>query len=966
MRKILICFLFLLFNLKGAVVINEFLAANASTNIDPYFKQFSDWIELYNTEPVEVNISGYYLTDDITELKWQIPDGTVIPGNGFLIFWADGEDAYNHTNFTLNMDGEEIALIDPSGEIVDYIVFGQQAPDVSYGRKPDGSDNWYYSGKPTPKSPNTTEGVGDIIFSETVNFSPTGGFYNNSISVSLSTASGDAEIRYTTDGSIPDETSTLYTGPIVVNETTVIKARSFKSGYLPSPVSTQTYFINENISLPVISISTNPEYFFDDEIGIYVFGNDYDPNPPYYGANFWWDWERPVNVEYYDQDKNQCFNVLCGVKIFGGISRAVPEKSLALYTKDKYNLNSFHYKFFPEKNVDKFKRIILRNSGQDWPLTMFRDALSQSLLIGQMDIDYQGYSPSIVFINGQYWGIHNIREKVDQYYPEDNYGISHNNIDMLEHGEDIHVIAGDRTDYDSMVAFMEANDMRLPENYEVIKSKIDIDEFINYIIAEIYLANVDWPGVNCRFWREKNPPGKYRFIIYDTDFGFGLYGLALGVDPYNWNMIEQATDPDGPAWPNPPNSTFLIRKLLENSEFKSEFIQRTAAYLNTTFKTERVLNMIEQVKSKIQPEISRHIEKWGGLFDGFIGFTSFNSIEEWESNIEVMREFARRRPEIVRQHFVDHFSLSGTSQLSINVSPSGAGKVLTAGVEVPENFTGIYFKDIPLRLNAVPYPGYRFLRWEGDIKSTDEEISIVLDGNKSITAVFEYTGPVNVVINEIHYNPSPLQGDDEIYEFIELYNAGENTVDLSGYHFTEGITFTFPDGTIIQPGEYIVVACTSSTYQGRGYQVFQWSAGRLDNAGETITLADRYGNVIDTVTYGDAFPWPSEPDGNGPSLSLINPSSDNSQPENWKSSFIVGGTPGRYNWAGDVNKDGFVDISDVILCLRMVIGLCVSIGGEDYCSPYPEELILPADINGDGFVDISDVILTLRIAIGLE
>jgi len=955
MKKVLVFLLVFLFNLNCAIVINEFLTANSSTNLDPYFKQFSDWIELYNTEPVDVDISGYYLTDDTTNLyKWQIPTTTVIPANGFLIFWADKENIYNHTNFSLNMDGEEIALVAPTGEIVDYVSFGQQAPDVSYGRKPDGSDNWYYFGKPTPATSNTTEGVEQLIFSEEVDFSQSGGFYNGPQTIYLSTASSNSEIRYTTDGSNPDENSFSYTGPIEVNETTVIRARSFKNRYLPSPVCTQTYFINENFTLPVVSISTNPEYFFDDDIGIYVMGNNANPVPPYYGANFWEAWERPVNVEYYDENGNQGFNLESGVKIYGNLAVVIPQKSLVLYTGDKYNSDGFPNEFFPDKKVNKFKRIVLRNSGQDWPLTMLRDGFSQSLLIGQMDIDYQGYKPSIVFINGNYWGIHNIREKVDEYYPEDNYGVSHKNIDMLRYGNTLHIEAGDDTDYNALVNYMETHNMSLPESYEYVKTKIDIDEYINYVISEIYLANVDWPGSNCKYWREKGPPGKYRFIVYDTDFGTGFYGLTYGGNSYEWNMLTQATDPDGTEWPNPSYSTFLLRKLLENSEFKNEFIQRMAAYLNTTFKTNRVLSVLGEVKSKIEPEIPLHSEKWGGLFDGFIGFTSFTDKTEWESNLDVIREFATNRPFYVRQHFIDFFSLSGTVNLTLNVSPSGGGKLFTNGVEVPSNFTGIYFKDIPIKLKAIPALGYRFVRWDGDIESTDEEISVIPDGDKNITAVFEYeyTSPVNIVINEIHYHPSSSQGIEEMYEFLEIYNAGSDTIDISGYSFSDGIDFTFPDNTLIDPEEYIVVAYNSFTYEGQGYQVFKWTSGRLNNGGENLTLIDKYGNVVDSVSYGDSSPWPSECDGDGSSLSLLNPSLDNSQPESWKASLIFGGTPGKYNWIGDINEDGIIDISDVILCLRMAVGLD------------PANITL-ADINSDGVIDISDVILILRVAIGL-
>ena len=951
---------------ESAVFINEILAANASTNIDSYFNDFSDWIELYNSGEEPVDLAGYFLTDDLTDpFKWEIRPDTIISAGGFKIFWADGEDVYNHMNFQLKMEGEEISLVSPEGMLIDSFAYDVQLPDVSFGRQPDGNPDRFYFGEPTPNASNSTQGVFPPVIADSPDFSLTGGFYTGSQVIGLLATSPTAVIRYTLDGSKPTNASVTYTVPINIDSTTVIRARIFDAGYLPSPVITHTYFIDETVTLPVVSIVTDPDNLWNNEIGIYAWGDDYDPEPPYYGANFWHDWERPISLEFYETNGSLGFSLNAGVEIYGGATVAAPEKSLAIYAKDKYGTDEINYKIFDDKSINTFKRFVLRNSGNDWALTMFRDGMMQTLLIGQMDIDYQAYRPVIVFLNGEYWGIYNIREKMDEYYPESNYGgVSHNNIDLLQQGSSLHVIEGDAVHYDALLDFIDINNMALPANYEYIKTQMDMDEYLNYQISEIYFVNEDWPGGNMKFWRPKTVDGKWRWMLYDTDFGFDL---GLGYGEYDYNMLVHATATDGPSWPNPSYSTFLFRNLLYNPDFRNDFIQRFAAYLNITFEPNRVIGIINSLKSNIESEIPRHSDMWGEEFDGWMGFISFSDEAEWATNIDVMRTFANERPAYVRQHIIDYFGLIGTVEFTLNVSPAGSGKILTNTVVIPgASFTGPYFKIVPIQLKAVPNTGYRFVEWQGIASGSSEEISLFLLGDSTITAVFEEGEPINIVINELHYNPSPSQGDDDLYEFVELYNAGESTVDLSGYSFTDGIEFTFPDSSSIAPDEYIVVAKTAATYSGQGYQVFQWTGGKLANEGELVQLSNNYGHEIDYVAYGIVSPWPTEPDGNGPSLSLINPSFDNALPESWGASHRFGGTPGERNFQGDINNDGVIDISDVILCLRMAVGLSVTIQEQTYNSPYPDWLINLANINGDEQVDISDVILILRISVGLD
>ncbi|HEX9970460.1 MAG TPA: CotH kinase family protein, partial [bacterium] len=363
--------------------------------------------------------------------------------------------------------------------------------------------------------------------------------------------------------------------PIPIIITTVVRAREILSNSLPGKISTHTYFINEKITLPVVSLTTNPPNLWDPDSGIYVLGKNYDPNPPNLSANFWQDWERPVHVEFFEPDGNLCFSLDAGIKIFGGWSQAYPQKSVAIYARSRYGASDIDYQIFPDKPITKFEAIVLRNSGSDCLKTKLRDPMMQSL-ISESDLDIQAYRPAVVFLNGDYWGIHNIREKVNEYYLEANRGIDPDNIDLLEGNGS--VIEGDRTHYQAMLDYIASHNMQLRETLDSIRTMMDVENFLDYEIAQIYYDNTDWPGSNIKFWRPRTADGRWKWIVFDTDFGFGLHNS----EAYKNNTIALATEPNGPNWSNPPWSTFLLRKLLENPVFKNDFINRFADHMNVT------------------------------------------------------------------------------------------------------------------------------------------------------------------------------------------------------------------------------------------------------------------------------------------------------------------------------------------------------------------------------------------------
>ena len=425
------------------IYINEFLASNVTNKEDLIeTSDFVDWIEIYNAGNNDVDLNGYYLKDNINDIaKWVFPEGSIIRSKDYLFLWADGTnmvpgDTYSrpftfdnviiqsyHTNFKLSKDGEELALYDPQGLLIDYVEYGPQLYDVSYGRKPDGGENWYYFGEPTPEASNNTEGLTTLVYAETPAISPEGNMYQSVQSVSLSVNSGSAEIYYTTDGSFPTKGSHLYSNPVIIGETTVIKARAFENGKLPGKVITHTFFINiETYDLPVISYSTNPAYLFDNEEGIY--------------DNVLKLKEIPITLEYYESYGNKSFTVNAGSRIAGLNIWRFAQKPFTVYLRGKYGDESINYQIFKENNNGIFTKLNLRNAGDDWEGTFFRDPMMQYITVGHMNNAVQCYQPAILYINGEYWGLINVRDKFDEQYFISNLNVAPTNVDHLRYGFD--------------------------------------------------------------------------------------------------------------------------------------------------------------------------------------------------------------------------------------------------------------------------------------------------------------------------------------------------------------------------------------------------------------------------------------------------------------------------------------------------------------------------------------------------
>lgn len=804
------------------IYVNEIMASNATT-IDNT-GDTPDWIELYNGGSSAVNLQGYYLSDDFGLLtKYQLPSGTsqyIIPAGGFLLLWASSLPirGAKHLSFSLSAEGEKVVLTAPNGtSIVDSVSFGSQRTDVSYGRLSNGGIvRKYFS----PSSPDASNQSVNAYAGFVLNpvFSVQSGFFQNAFSLTITCAEPNSVIYYTTDGSEPNSLNTggttfqyknqypgnpgqtvgsdlnksfqtiQYSVPISITDksplpnnianisstydqnptylpvnpiykATVVRVKAYAPNKLSSITESRTYFFTANglpnSTLPIFSIKTTSKGLFDYNNGIYVAGVDFvnwritNPTLPAFAVpvgNYYRQTEIPTNIEYFENGVSK-LNQEVGLRIHGAGTRIWDKKSLRLYsTGENASKSDMSYAFFPSSPINSFKRIILRSSGNDYERTLLKDGTIHRMAKG-MNLELQDYRPSVVFLNGEYWGIHNIRERLDEYHYSSHYGIGKDSIEFYSNPD----IDGDTGHYLITSNYIKNNSMAVTANYDYAKTRIDVDNFIDYSIMELYAANYDWPRGNITYWRKKvnfnanaakGQDGRWRWALCDLDQSF---------EDYNENYFSRAlTAPD-----------FLLQYLLPNQSFKNQFINRYADLINTQFQPQVLINHINNSKNAISAEIHENITRW----------TRPSSHSTWESNVNLMVAFANNRPDIVRQHIVSQFSLTGTANLTVNVSNASQGYVKVNTVDIlpttigvnpmPYPWTGTYFKGVTFNITAIPKRGYKFVRWEeGSTIISTPTIAVNLSTARSLTAIFEGDIAFNAV-------PNSYQLRNCSYEFLE-------------------------------------------------------------------------------------------------------------------------------------------------------------------------------------------------------
>jgi hypothetical protein len=638
-----------------------------------------------------------------------------------------------HTSFSVDADGEVLALHDPAGCEADVLRPGKMYTDQSFGRQPDGTDVVGYFMAPTPGAPNTTESRPG--FAAEPAFAPPPGHHAGGAEVTV-TAGPLADVRVAWGGAEPTEDGALYTGPLatgVSGEAVVLRARAWEDGLWPSPIATATYLLRDPGELPIVSLATDPPNLWDAETGIYVFGDEYDDEYPYYGANFHEDWERPVHAEAWEPDGALGFAVDAGIEIYGGTTRAHGQKSLLLKLRSGYGDDAIEHEVFPGLGLTTFERLVLRASGNDWhgcdqdgcaEGALLRDGLMHRLA-GAAGVDVMAYRPAEVYLNGEYWGIYNLREQAEETWVAAHHG--HEDIDLLQ--SDSKVVVGDAYAYFEMLDLLRSRDLSDPVEHALIEAAIDVEELVAYLAFEVFYANTDWPGNNIKYWRPRTPDGQWRWLMFDTDFGLGRWGRSPSND-----SLAAALSPDGVSWPNPAWSTELFRLLTESPTFATIFVNSYADYMNTLLAPEVTVPELHEVADGIAATLPRQLDRWGSWDDGVVSYSLGSGV--WAEEIDWIEEWLVERPAHARDHVVQQFGLAGTWTLQLDVEPAGAGTFELTAVAVDAPFEGVYFQGVPVTLTAVPAFGYTFDGWSDPDLSADP--TVVLDPDGPV-------GPVSLV-----------------------------------------------------------------------------------------------------------------------------------------------------------------------------------------------------------------------------
>lgn len=678
--------------------------------------------------------------------------------------------------------------------------------------------------------------IGVHLFAQEVilSFLPEGGVYEKETVVEMDAGEG-ASIYYTTDGSYPSSASTPYRGPITVSGVKAFRAVAYRNGKR-SKVVTQTFVCDRPYDLAVISITTNPENLWDFSTGIYEKGCCADTIEPYLGANFWKDWEKPANIEMYDEQGKMCFNQNVGINIFGGFSRMLPQKSIAIFARSKYGENRIRYPIFEQRSEDKYKSFILRNSGGDFLRTHLRDAF-MTQLAKPSGLAIQEYRPAVVFINGEYWGIQNLREKISEHYLKSNFDVDKNNVDILRHnGVKRH---GYSTNYKKLLAFLGSKDLAKKEVLEALKTFMDVDDYISYNIAEVYSDNRD-AGGNIRYWRERNDSAKWRWVYYDLDLGLG----NNNPKGYKRNTLYKFTNANTEAWPDPAWSTFIIRTLLKNKEVEHQYINTFADHLNTIYHPDTAKKLWLKMVERIEPEMEYHQKRWG------------SSYKNWKHHCGVVEKFIALRPFYIRQHIMQKFKLEDTVNISIQHPGQNQCDIYFSSLKIDADYSGIYFKDVPIKITVVPHHDYEFVGWEDGENNLKEKI-IKPGGDLKLVPILKPKSPSafkdSVIINEI----SAFQLEqDSTGDWIEIYNRSGIEIDLSKWVFTDKSYdkgWGVPPGIKVPSKSYLVL--TQDEGKFRSYypadsiiSVGGFGFG-LSSKGECLKIYDAAGFMVDSVTY---------------------------------------------------------------------------------------------------------------------
>jgi len=778
----------------GPIYINEYSASNRS--FTDGFGRTEDWIELYNANPdTYFNLAGYHLSNDAADpTKWQIQNGVVPPNSRVLVYCtrrdvSSGSVLYSNFNLT-QLRPDQIVLADPNGVVLEsYPMFVTQT-NHSYGRSTDGGNTWQVFNTPTPGFANAG---GFSNYSSKPTFNVEAGRYQGSVTFTLASSGANEVIRYTTNGSTPTNSSPLYTAPVTLNATTVVRARSFSSNptILPGFIETNTYFINENSTLPVFSFAgdTNLSQLFG--------GNDS---------------LRPIaNFEYFENDGSFIDENLGDFDKHGNDSWNYPQRGVDFVSRDDHGYKRrLEHQFFETTNRTRFSRLMVKAGASDnYPFedggAHIRDPFIQTLSqkVG-LDLDERSSTNISLFVNGAYWGIYDLREKVDDNdYTDHYYGQDHtfNGSDVYlqyiktwggteaEYGNQPAI-----TDWISLNQYVQNNNMGEAQHFDYVNSQLNINSLIDYFVINSFVVSRDWLNYNTGWWRGLDPGGeaqKWRYTLWDMDAALGHYTNFTGMPDVSATadpcQVENLNVGDG--------HTQLLRKLIQqNPAVRQMYVTRYADLLNTHLSCENVLQLYDEMIAVIAPEMPRQIARWGG------------NIQEWQNNVEDAREFLSTRcAYLMNTGIGECYDLTGPFATTFNVAPANTGRIKMNSEWLSAfPFQAQVFGNIETLLKAEANPGFVFSHWEVDgaviqADETNPDIVLLLSQATQVTANF--------------IDPTQT-GDDLIYY----------------WHFN---TFDNPEDVTTVPVDYQLITGVSPlmTYTGTGERDID-----SNNAGSTLNL----------------------------------------------------------------------------------------------------------------------------------
>ena len=856
----------------GQVVINEISAANW-TGITDGFGEREDWIELYNTGAAAVDLSGWYLSDSQNNnTKYQLPPGTVLVAGGRLLVYCSGRGTTApplHASFKITQSaGERAVLSNATGVIVDnFQIIEPTQADHSWGRTTDGAATWSLFTTPTPNAANA--GAGPYYVAKPTMSQPAG-YHGGAISVTLACATPGATIRYTTNGSTPTAASPAYTGPINIAATTVLRARAFLAGTPASFTETNTYFINATHTLPILSCS-------GDDVTTLLNGNG--------GI-------EPIGVmEHFGANGVLRDKTACTFDEHGQDSWAYDHRGFDFVARDQFGQNDgIHYPVFRTKDRDHFQRLIVKAAAGDnydygpGQPAHIRDAYVQALSdVGGLRLDERTYEPCIVYINGQYWGVYDVREKVDDHdFTNYYYGQGEYDIQFVKTwGGTWSEYGGPQaqTDWNTLVAYIMGNNMGVQANFDYVDSQLNWKSLIDYFCLNSYTVCADWLNWNTGWWRGQNPTGEHKkwgYILWDMDATFGHYTNFTGIPDQSPNADPCAVE----DLPNPGGQghTDILEKLIQENQMVHDwYVNRYIDLGNTLFSCDFMLPFLDSLIANIAPEMPGQIARWNG------------SVAGWQNNVQVLRDYIDTRCVTIQQGLVDCYNLNGPYQVVFNVDPPLSGEINVNSLTLPNYpFTGTYYGGITTTMAPVPADGWIFSHWEvyqgNTILPTMQDSLVTLDfiGPDSIVAHFIPPTRYDVMLDVVPRGGASIAFDGATYSsFPVTVSVGEDVpvpfavipslyYDFLYWDFKNELVNTYLPGdslsqaqiayylttdTIVahlKPQDYVFYVANAFTPNGDGYNdTFKPIINVVDLESFVFQVFDRWGGEI----YSSTDPW---------------------------------------------------------------------------------------------------------------